>query len=53
MEIAKMIGEENIINVCRVRGLKDYMNAIGKCIRGVRYFVGIFIHDFLIFIKNL
>ena len=30
MEIAKMIGEENIINVCRVRGLKDYMNAIGK-----------------------
>jgi len=30
MEIAKMIGEENIINVCRVRGLKGYMNAIGK-----------------------
>lgn len=30
MEIAKMIGEENIINVCRVRGLKDYMNTIGK-----------------------
>ena len=30
MEIAKMIGEENIINVCRVNGLKDYMNIIGK-----------------------
>lgn len=30
MEIMKMIGEENIINVCRVKGLKDYMNAIGK-----------------------
>jgi hypothetical protein len=30
MEIAKMIGEENIINVCRVNGLKDYMNVIGK-----------------------
>lgn len=30
MEIMKMIGEDNIINVCRVKGLKDYMKAIIK-----------------------
>ena len=52
MEIAKMIGEENIINVCRVRGLKGYMNAIGKLYkRGDRYPLVVLRHimGFLIF----